>query len=75
MRSHTHRALATALTAGVAVALVPAGAAQAQPLSGSSAAATKPQTQPNIAQAEQKVAAARAAVNAAVSRDQELSGS
>ncbi|MDK6590737.1 hypothetical protein [Actinotignum timonense] len=29
MRSQTHRVVATALTAGVAVALVPAGTAQA----------------------------------------------
>lgn len=64
MRSQTHRALATALTAGVAVALVPAGAAQAHPLSGSGASASTPQTQRNIEQAEQKVADARAAVQA-----------
>ena len=61
MRTHTHRALAAALTAGVAVALLPAGAAIAQPVQNNddARAATAARPAPGLAEAEKKVAAAQ----------------
>lgn len=66
MRTHTHRALAAALTAGVAVALLPAGAAVAQPVQNNddAGAATAARTVPSLAEAEKNVAAAQETVAA-----------
>ncbi|MGX6515025.1 MAG: hypothetical protein ACWM0S_07565 [Schaalia turicensis] len=64
MRSQTHRVVATALTAGVAVALVPAGAAQAQPVSGAGEVPVADAARPalSVEEAEQNVAAAQVEV-------------